>query len=425
VSLTGLALVSDLDLMSSLLIGFALSFSSTAFVVKVLEEKGEETSVHGRIAVGVLIMQDILAVLFLAISMAAWPSIWSWLILLLIPLRPVLHQLLQRAGHGELLVLYGFLLAVGGAQIFELVGLKGDLGALVLGLLIANHRKADEMAKTMLGFKDLFLLGFFLNIGLSGQPTLETFIAGALIAPFVFFKSALFYSLFTRFKLRARTSLLASINLTNFSEFGLIVAAIGVSSGWIDNEWLIVIAIAMSLSLVVAAALSATSHQLYTHHRNFWKRLQREDLSADDQLLNIEGATVAVIGMGGVGTGVYDKMVELHGETVIGVDMDPMTVRNQCAEGRNVLIGDPGDADFWDRIQATHTLELVMLALPKLTVTLAVLEQLNETSFKGRIAATAKFPDEVAALKKAGATTVFNVHTEAGAGFAAHVVAQE
>ena len=66
------------------------------------------------------------------------------------------------------LVLYGFLLALGGAEAFELAGLKGDLGALVLGVLIASHDKADELARTMLGFKDLFLLGFFVSIGVSG-----------------------------------------------------------------------------------------------------------------------------------------------------------------------------------------------------------------------------------------------------------------
>ena len=423
-ALAGVPFLSELDLKHALLIAFALSFSSTVFVVKVLEEKGEMASLHGRIAVGILIMQDIAAVLFLAISSATWPSIWALLIVLLIPLRPMLHQLLERVGHGELLVLFGFLLALGGAEIFELVGLKGDLGALVSGVLIANHVKADEMAKTMLGFKDLFLLGFFLSIGLSGQLTLETVLIGALIAPFVFFKSALFFGLLATFKLRARTSLLASVNLTNFSEFGLIVAAIGVANGWIDGEWLIVIAIALALSFAMAAILNKVSHQLYTRHRPVWKRLQRDELIADDRLLDTGGATIAIIGMGGVGTGTYDKMREMYGDTVVGVDIDPVTVRNQRSTGRNVLRGDPGDADFWDRIQATHRLEIVMLALPKLTTILAVLEQLRATSFAGRIAATAKFPDETEILKQAGAHTVFNIYTEAGAGFAAHLAAQ-
>lgn len=423
-ALAGVPFLSELDLANALLIAFALSFSSTVFVVKVLEEKGEMASLHGRIAVGILIMQDIAAVLFLAISSATWPSIWALSIVLLIPLRPILHQLLERVGHGELLVLFGFLLALGGAEIFELVGLKGDLGALVSGVLIANHVKADEMAKTMLGFKDLFLLGFFLSIGLSGQPTLETVLIGALIAPFVFFKSALFFGLLAAFKLRARTSLLASVNLTNFSEFGLIVAAIGVANGWVDGEWLIVIAIAMALSFAMAAILNKVSHQLYTRYRPVWKRLQRDELIADDRLLDTGGATIAIIGMGGVGTGTYDKMREMYGDTVVGVDIDPVTARNQLSTGRNVLRGDPSDADFWDRIQATHRLEIVMLALPKLATNLAVLDQLRATSFAGRIAATAKFPDEAEILKQAGAHTVFNIYTEAGAGFAAHLAAQ-
>ncbi len=430
VALYGLAMVgvpflSDLNLPQAMLIAFALSFSSTVFVVKALEEKGEMASLHGRIVVGILIMQDIAAVAFLAISTGKWPSVWALLIVLLFPMRLILLKLLQRVGHGELLVLYGFLLAMGGAELFELVELKGDLGALVLGLLIANHPKADEMAKTMLGFKDLFLLGFFLSIGLSGQPTLETIVVGALIAPFVFLKSALFFGLLTRFGLRARTSLLASLNLMNFSEFGLIVAAIGVANGWIDNQWLMVIVISLALSFAIAAALNTVSQQLYTRHRTIWKRLQRDDLVPDDWLLDTKGATIAIIGMGGIGTGAYDTMRELHGDTVVGVDIDPITAKNQRSTGRNVLHGDPSDADFWDRMQATHTLELVMLALPKVATNLAVVEQLKAASFAGRVAAIAKFPDEVEALKEAGATTVFNIYTEAGAGFAGHVLAQE
>jgi len=424
-TLTGVPFLSELDFSGAVLIAFALSFSSTVFVVKVLEEKGEMSSLHGRIAIGILIMQDIAAVAFIAISTGKLPTAWALLILLFIPLRPVLHQLLQRVGHGELLVLYGFLLALGGAEFFELVELKGDLGALVLGVLIANHPKADEMAKSMMGFKDLFLLGFFLSIGLSGHPTLETVVVGALIAPFVFFKSALFFGLLTAFKLRARTSLCASFNLTNYSEFGLIVMAIGVANGWVGSEWLIVIAVALSLSFAASAVLNNASQHIYTRHREIWKRLQRNELIADDRLLDTDGVTIAIIGMGGVGTGAYDTMHDMHGDTVVGVDDDPVTVANQLATGRNVLHGDPSDADFWDRVQATHTLELVMLALPKLTTNLAILEQLKAASFKGRVAATARFEDEAEVLKKAGAGTVFNIYSEAGAGFASAVAAEE
>ena len=143
----GLSFISELSLKSSLLIGFALSFSSTVFAVKILEERGGVSSLYGRIAIGILIIQDLAAVIFLALSLGKVPTLWSALLLLLIPLKPILYRLLNKVGHGELLILYGFMLALGGAKIFELVGVKGDLGALILGVLMAGHVKSDELTK--------------------------------------------------------------------------------------------------------------------------------------------------------------------------------------------------------------------------------------------------------------------------------------
>jgi len=423
-SLMSASLFSGLDLKVSLLLAFALSFSSTVFVVKVLEDKGEMNSLHGRIAIGVLVMQDLAAVIFLAASTGKIPSPWALLLLLLIPLRPLFHHLLQKTGHGELLVLYGLVLALGGAELFELGSVKGDLGALIMGLLISTHPKSIELAKSMLGFKDLFLVGFFLSIGMSGQLSWEVLIIGSMLVPFIFVKSALFFALMAHFKLRARTSLLAALNLTNFSEFGLIVAAIGVAHGWLDVQWLIVIAIALALSFVVAAPLNSRDNKIYGLCRNYWRKFQHTERLADDILLDTRGATIAIFGMGRVGSGAYNRMRELHGETVVGIDFDAELIKGLQLMGCNVLHGDPSDADFWDKIEQDHGIELIMLALPNLEANLDALEQLREISFPGHIAATARYSDEEEQLRQAGATAVFNIYTEAGAGFAEHVEVQ-
>ena len=420
-SLLGATLFSELDLKISLMLAFALSFSSTVFVVKTLEDKGEMRSLHGRIAIGILVMQDLAAVIFLAATAGKLPSAWALLLFLLIPLRPVLHQLLLKTGHGELLILYGLVLAIGGAELFELAGVKDDLGALVMGVLLGTHPKSTEMSKSMLGFKDLFLVGFFLTIGMAGQLSLEAFVIGILLVPFIFIKSALFFALMTRFKLRARTALLSSLNLTNYSEFGLIVTAIGVSSGWIDAQWLTVIAIALSLSFVISAPLNNMDDKIYSQFRTYLMKFQRNERLADDKVLDTHGATIAIFGMGRVGSGTYDKMRERHGKTVVGVDFDSYIVKRHQSKGRKVLHGDPSDADFWETIEQDHSIELVMLALPNLQANLDALEQLKDISFAGRIAATARFRDEVETLKQAGATAVFDIYTEAGVGFADHV----
>lgn len=423
-SLGGVYLFADLSLQSSLLLVFALSFSSTVFVVKVLEDQGEMKSLHGRIAIGILIMQDLFAVIFLALSSGKIPSYWAFALLALIPARGVFIYLLNKTGHGELLILYGFVLALGGAEVFELASVKGDLGALSMGILISGHSKAKELAKTMLNFKDLFLVGFFLTIGMSGELSWRAVLIGALITPLMLIKSALFFLLLTQFKLRARTAMLATFNLSNFSEFGLIVAAIAVSNSWLDPQWQIAIACALAFSFIVAAPLNDRGHILYARFGNFWRRFQGQQRITGDMQLSTADAKIAVFGMGRVGSGAYDRMREIYGDTVIGVDFDLSRVQQHREEGRKVIQGDPSDPDFWDKLDRDHQLDMILLALPNIKANLDALDQLAALNFHGKIAATALYPDEEEQLREAGVAAVFNIYTEAGVGFADHVIGQ-
>ncbi len=421
---SGATLLLGITLQQAALLAFALSFSSTVFVVKAMEEKGEMDSLHGRLAIGILIIQDIFAVVFLATSTGKMPSVWALSLLLLIPLRPILFKVFDWVGRGELLILYGFLLAVGGAEVFELVGVKGDLGALILGVMIASHRKSEELVKTMLGFKDLFLLGFFLSVGLNGLPGPDIIFMATALTPLIVLKGGVFYYLFVKFNLRARTSLLSTINLSNYSEFGLIVIAIGVANNWIDQDWLLVMALTIAFSFIISAILSAHANNIYAQHRKTLKKTQSDHRLSYDQLVDLGDAEIAVIGMGAVGTGAYDQLNINHKNKVVGIDINATTVTNQCNDSRNVILGDPSDPDFWDRVNQSNQLELVLLTLPNFSSTMEVVEMLQETGFKGKIAATAKFEDEMTQLNEAGVKIVFDMHTEAGAGFAAHAIEQ-
>ena len=107
-SFSGLHLFAGLSVLTSALIAFSLGFSSTVYAVKVLEEKGEMQSIHGSLSVGVLIIQDIFAVLFLVFAAGKVPSVWALAVIpVLFLLRPVIYFLLNRAGHGEILIQIG------------------------------------------------------------------------------------------------------------------------------------------------------------------------------------------------------------------------------------------------------------------------------------------------------------------------------
>lgn len=424
-SLTGTSLLGSLDFKPSLLLAFALSFSSTVFAVKVLEEKGEMGSLHGRVSIGILIIQDIAAVIFLTFSLGKIPSLWALVLIALLPVtRYLLKSMLTRSGHGEILILAGMFMAlVVGAAAFDMVGLKADLGALIVGLLVADHRKASELAEALLGFKDIFLIGFFLTIGLSGAPTFEALGIAALLVIAVPFKVVLFYYLLTRFRLRARTSLLSSLSLANYSEFGLIVSYVGAQYGWISSEWLVVIALALSITFVIAAPLNTAAHRIYMRTAEKLRKFETKTRLPEEEPIDPRDAKIAIFGMGRVGTGAYDYMRERHGGKVIGFDYNSEVVKQHQEAGRNVIKGDPLDLDFWDRAQKEdHKVTLVMLAMSSLTENMEVARLLKSAPyFKGMVAATARFDDEVEALKESGVDAAFNVYGEAGAGFAGHI----
>ncbi len=422
-SVAGLPFFTSLDLPVAILLAFALSFSSTVFAVKILEEKGEVGAMHGRVAIGILIMQDIFAVIFLTVSLGKLPSPWA----LLVPVvlwggKPLLFRVMDRSGHGELLLLFGLFAAlVAGAGGFELVGHKADLGALVLGILLAGHPKSSELAKTLMGFKDLLLVGFFLSIGLAGLPDMAAVGVAALLVAVLPFKVGLFFLLLTRFKLRARSSLLGSLSLANYSEFGLIVAAVGAAQGWLGPEWLVIIALALSASFVIASPLNTVGDALYVRYRSRLCSFETRSRHPDDQPIDPGAAEVGIFGMGRVGTIAYDFMREKYGEKVLGFDFDEEQVRRHRAAGRQVIYADPTDPDFWSRIKREESrARLVLLAMSKHQANLAAVKQLVEANFPGLIAATAHFDDQVTELQAAGAGAAFNFYNEAGLGFAEH-----
>jgi predicted Kef-type K+ transport protein len=421
---TGIQVFHGMTAPAVLLIAFSLSFSSTVFAVKVLEERSEMASLHGRVSIGILIMQDIFAVIFLTFSTGKIPSPWALLVpVALVVLRPAMTRVLSHVGHRELLLLFGVFMALGlGAGGFELVGLKPDLGALVMGILLAGHPKADELAKVLLSFKDLFLVGFFLNIGLSGTPDLAAFGVAAALTVLVSVKVVLYFGLLTRFRLRSRTSLLAAFSLANYSEFGLLVSAIGVKNGWLGAEWPIIIAIALSLSFILASPLNAKPHTIYAHFAGRLQRFQTERRHPDDQPVDPGEAEIAVFGMGRVGTSAYDELRRRFGDKVLGLDMDPKVVKSHLDAGRKVIQNDATDPDFWENIRFAGRIRLVMLAMAEHAANIYAARRILGSPYAGMVAATAKFEDDAAELEALGVHAVHNLYAEAGAGFAEHAL---
>ena len=402
---------------SALTIAFALSFSSTVCVVKVLEDSGESRTRHGRIAIGILVMQDIFAVVFLVAATGKIPSLWALGLFALLPAIPLINRIINTSGHGELLPLTGFILALGGYNLFEAVNVKGDLGALIFGIMLAQHEKSSELAKSLMSFKDLFLIGFFLSIGLTALPDLNMIMLALVFCLFLPIKAALFFALFTLLRLRGRTAFLGSLVLSNYSEFGLIVGALTVSMGLLSNDWLVVIALSVSISFVITSIMYRNSHSYYHKYKHIIKRFEKERRLVEDIYPQLHHAEFLVVGLGRVGKGAFNSLSKLSDVSVWGMDADQSKVNQLKQQGMNVICGDGEDIDLWDNLDI-HNVQLILLALPSISDAINVTKQLKNAGYSGKIAAIARYEDEVQYLLDKGVDKVFNFFTEAGLGFA-------
>jgi len=421
----GLDSLATVSLSSIVLLGFALSFSSTVFAVKSLQEKGEMNSTYGTIAIGILVMQDIFAVVFLTASTGKLPE-WYAIALFALPLlRPLFFKILDWVGHGEMLVLAGvFFALVAGAGLFEVVGVKPDLGAIVLGMMLAGHKKASELSKSLFNMKELFLVCFFLNIGLSEQPTMTGFLLAVLLLLLLPLKGLLYFVVLNKFRFRVRTSLLATLSLFNFSEFGLIVGGLAFKMGWLSGDVLVALAISVPLSFIVTAPIVRKGHEIYQYSARWLKEQATENLNKRDKRINPGQAQVLVLGMGRIGTGAYEEFHSRYGEICLGIELREEASQRHVAEGRNVISGDATDPDFWERILDTAQVKMVLLAMPHHQANQIALEQLHKRNYQGQIAAIAEYPDQLDNLIEKGAHAAFNIYREAGSGFARHVCEQ-
>lgn len=413
----GLAHFMELNWTAAVMIGFAVSFSSTVCAVKILEERGEIRTRHGQVAIGILIIQDIAAVIFVTLATDKVPTLWALGLLALPLLRPLFIKLLQYCGHGELLPLAGFFLAYSGGELFELVGLKAQLGALVVAMILSGHPKSSELAKSLMNFKDIFLIGFFLSIGFTALPTIDMIGVALIMALALPVKAGMFFLWLTRLKLRSRSAFLTALSLANYSEFGLIVCSASVMHGLLEKEWLVIMALAVALSFVFSSIANAHAHGLYLRWREFMRRFEHPQRLEEDQFSSPQGATILVIGMGRVGTGAYDTLKESTSDIIYGIEADRERVAAHCREGRNAIVADAEDPDFWEQVNF-ESVKLVMLAIPNYLDTLEVVKQIRAVGYKGKTAGAVQHEDEKEKLLAAGLDVVFNLYQKAGVGFA-------
>lgn len=414
---TGIGVMLGLPLLGAVAVAAGLSASSLVLAAKSLEAQNDLRAYHGRVAIGIILVQTVVATSAIA-AMGDPPSIWALAVIPVIALRPVLGRLLDALGRGEMLLLFGLALAAGGSLLFGAVGLSAELGALCAGALLAGHDRTDDISEAVGVLKDAFLPAFFLSVGLVGFPDASGLLIVAGLLGLLVVKGALYFGLFAAFRLRARTAFLSALPLTTFSGLSLIVASAAVTEGLLSSEILTALALATAGSYLLNAPIARRAPDLWSRVKPWLGAAERSGRPRDARPDTLGRARFVVVGMGRVGTAAYDYLADRM-QCPAGVDEDPGKLAHHRSNGRRVLYGDARDATLWTDLDLSGV-EAVVLALPERESTLAAVRALRDSGFSGPVSALTTAPDGREQLIEAGASAVYLSVEQVGQALARH-----
>ena len=432
----GLAIVLALGKppLEALYVAVALTFSSTIIIVKLLSDKRELDSLHGRIAVGFLIVQD-LAVVIAMMAMSALRvdgdgSLGQVLLslgwrlaaagaLMFVLMRWVLPALVSAMARSqELLLVFAIAWGVALAALGEWAGFSKEAGAFLAGFSLASTPYREAMNARLTGIRDFLLLFFFIDLG----AKLEMSTLGAEIGPavvlslFVLIGNPLIVMAIMGYMgYRKRTGFLAGLTVAQISEFSIVFVAMGITLGHVGVQALGLTTLVGLVTITVSTYMILYSQPLYERLapalRGFERRRPFRELAVESSTDAAERADVIVFGLGRYGSRLLAQLRADH-VRAIGVDFDPEAVCALQRQGLPVHFGDGEDPDFLESLPLAQA-RWAITTFPQLESNRALLQALRTVHYDGRLAAAVRDPAHGRALAAAGVPWILNPFDDA------------
>jgi Kef-type K+ transport system membrane component KefB len=426
-----LALALGLDTTTAAYVAIALTFSSTIIIVKLLSDKRELEQQHGRIAVGFLIVQDIVVVIMMivltaiggvgddAVSAAVLTVIGKGVGLLAViafVTRYVLPRLLHVvASSPELLVLFSVAWAVSLAAASDWLGFSTEVGAFLAGVALASTPYREAIGARLVPLRDFLLLFFFLQLG----AQLEFDDAGGQIAragvlsAFVLIGNPLIVLVIMgAMGYRKRTAFLAGLTVAQISEFSLILIALGFSLGHIDSSAVGLVTVVGLITIGLSTYLILYSHPLFDRLAPALSVFERSGKIRELEERATEDYDVIVYGFGRYGSSIVHELVDAGQRVLVG-EADPSIVASgEPPEGAALVYGDADDPEFAETLPLERA-RWVICTVAQPDPNLALLHALRHLGYAGRVGLTAHTVVDARRLELAGADAVLRPFVDA------------
>ena len=413
-----IALALGLDPLTAIYVAIALTFSSTIIIVKLLSDKREIDALHGRIALGFLIVQDVVVV----VAMIALSAIGvggaaegsgaitdvlrvlgyglAMLAFVVVFIRYIANPLVERLSRApELLVSFAIGWAALLAAVGHYLGFGKELGGLLAGVSLASTPFREAIAARLASLRDFLLLFFFIALGAS----LDLSVLGASVWPaivlslFVLIGNPLIVlAIMSAMGYRKRTGFLAGLTVAQISEFSLIFMAMGVTIGHVAEDALGLVTLVGLVTIAASTYMITFSHQIYGVCEPLLGLFDRQR-SATEPVEESDDAVrhdVILFGLGRYGLGIAAALRD-SGKKILGVDFSPEAIRYARDQGYDVAFGDATDPEFLSHLPLRQADWLVM-AVPEHDTGIthddprhALLKAARDLGFTGKVAVAA------------------------------------
>lgn len=437
----GFALILALGkgMMDALYVAVALTFSSTIIIVKLLSDKRELDSLHGRIAVGFLIVQD-LAVVMAMMAMSAlrgsgevgadaagWTTVLlslSWrlavaALALFVLMRWVLPRVVAAMARSqELLLVFAVAWGVALAALGEWAGFSKEAGAFLAGFSLASTPYREAMNARLTGIRDFLLLFFFIDLGakLDFSTLGAELVPAVVLSLFVLIGNPLIVmAIMGAMGYRRRTGFMAGLTVAQISEFSIVFVAMGITLGHVGVQALGLTTLVGLVTITVSTYMILYAQPLYERLAPFLRIFERahpfREIAAGSQDPSLRNAHAIVFGLGRYGGRLFEQL-RAEGVEVIGVDFDPEVVRELQARGLPVVFGDGEDPDFLETLPLRQV-HWVITSFPQWESNRALLHALQAVQYRGQVVGAVRDAAHGRALTEAGVAKVLNPFDDA------------
>ncbi|MFN7149908.1 MAG: cation:proton antiporter, partial [Microthrixaceae bacterium] len=428
----GLAFALGMDATTSLYVAVALTFSSTIIIVKLLSDKRELEQLHGRIALGFLIVQDIVVVIVMIVLSTSgsgngggladnlWLTVARAAALLVgvgVMMRWVLPWVLHRlAGSQELLVVSAVAWAVAVSALSDWLGFSSEVGAFLAGFALASTPFREAISSTLTPLRDFLLLFFFIELGAGLDLALigGEVPAAIVLSLFVLIGNPLIVLVIMGLMgYRKRVSFLSGLAVAQISEFSLIFVALGLSLGHIGEEAVGLVTLVGLITIGLSTYLILYSHQVYDRIAPMLSVFERKSANKDDDGDEPSDVDVIVYGFGRYGQSLVDHLVDADRKVLV-VDWDPRAATEDPDHPHvETVFGDAEDPEYPTNLPLRHV-GAVVSTIPSPTTNKVLDHSLRRWGFEGPFAVTSHTEADAALMDGLDAHLVLLPFADAG-----------